>query len=135
MYRKIEVKELYTSNWTNPDLVPAMAKLWLIGPEINYYKTNTTTSYGITDGMDAVTDALKKELSYYDTPERVVFNGPATIVFWPDGTKTVVKCQNDEPFDPEKGVAMAIIKKYFGGGKYNNMINKLIKNATYETKK
>lgn len=126
---------MYTSNWMNPDRIPAIAWSWLIEPEINYYKTTTTTSYGITDGMDAVTDALKKELAYYDTPERVVFNGPATIVFWPDGTKTVVKCQNDEPFDPEKGVAMAILKKYFGGGKYNNVINKLIKNATYETKK
>lgn len=25
--------------------------------------------------------------------ERVIFNAPATIVFWNDGTKTVVKCQ------------------------------------------
>lgn len=25
--------------------------------------------------------------------ERVIFNTPATIVFWNDGTKTVVKCQ------------------------------------------
>ena len=80
-----------------------------------------------------VEEATVVNLGY--NPERVVFNGPATIVFWPDGTKTVVKCQDDELFDPEKGVAMAILKKYFGGGKYNNVINKLIKNATYETKK
>ena len=43
----------------------------------------------------------------------VIFNGPATIVFWSDGTKTVVKASN-EPFDPEKGLAMAIAKKFFG---------------------
>lgn len=24
--------------------------------------------------------------------ERVIYNAPATIVFWTDGTKTVVKC-------------------------------------------
>ena len=45
----------------------------------------------------------------------VIFNDPATIVFWNDGSKTVVKCQNGETFDPEKGLAMAIAKKIYGG--------------------
>lgn len=44
----------------------------------------------------------------------VIFNDPATIVFWKDGTKTVVKCQNGEGYDPEKGLAMAISKKTLG---------------------
>lgn len=44
----------------------------------------------------------------------VIFNDPATIVFWEDGTKTVVKTQNGEEFDPEKGLAMAISKKALG---------------------
>lgn len=47
----------------------------------------------------------------------VIFNDPATIVFWLDGTKTVVKKADDEPWDPEKGLAMAIIKKHFGTNK------------------
>lgn len=47
------------------------------------------------------------------TPERVVRNGPATIVFWKDGTKTVVKC-HDEDYDPEKGLAMALCRKLWG---------------------
>ena len=67
-------------------------------------------------------------------PTRVVFNGPATIAFWPDGTKTVVKCQDGEPFDPEKGVALAMLKKYFGGAKYNDILRNLIKNATWDKK-
>ena len=45
--------------------------------------------------------------------ENVIFNDPATIVFWQDGTKTVVKC-HDGVFDPEKGLAMAISKKALG---------------------
>lgn len=58
-------------------------------------------------------------------PEKVIFNKPATIVFWKDGTKTVVKAQNDEPFDPEKGLAMAIAKKALGNeGNYFNRIKK-----------
>ncbi len=44
----------------------------------------------------------------------VIFNDPATIVFWVDGSKTVVKCQKGETFDPEKGLAMAISKKVLG---------------------
>lgn len=45
--------------------------------------------------------------------QNVIFNAPATIVFWTDGSKTVVKCENEE-YDPEKGLAMAIVKKWFG---------------------
>lgn len=44
----------------------------------------------------------------------VIFNDPATIVLWTDGTKTVVKCQPGETFDPEKGLAIAISKRMLG---------------------
>lgn len=46
--------------------------------------------------------------------KRVMFNDPATIVFWEDGSKTVVKCSPRDIYDAEKGLAMAITKKYFG---------------------
>lgn len=45
---------------------------------------------------------------------KVIFNNPATIVLWSDGTKTVVKCGPDDIFDKEKGLAMAIVKKMAG---------------------
>lgn len=55
----------------------------------------------------------------------VIFNPPATIVKWGDGTKTVVKCQGGEDFDPEKALAMAIAKKVMGNtGSYFNHIKK-----------
>ena len=44
----------------------------------------------------------------------VIFHDPATIVYWEDGDKTVVKCGADDVFDPEKGLAMAIAKKVLG---------------------
>lgn len=54
----------------------------------------------------------------------VIFNDPATIVFWSDGSKTVVKCEH-EAFDPEKGLAMAIAKRAFGNqGSYYNIFKK-----------
>lgn len=47
---------------------------------------------------------------------RVIFNAPAVIVMWADGSKTVVKAQKGEKFDPEKGLSMAISKKALGNG-------------------
>lgn len=46
--------------------------------------------------------------------KKVIFNNPATIVLWNDGTKTVVKCCSCELFDPEKCLAMAFAKKILG---------------------
>lgn len=57
--------------------------------------------------------------------ERVIFNPPATIVFWQDGTKTVVKCQGDDEYSPEHGLAMCICKKFFGNkGNFNDVFKK-----------
>ena len=59
--------------------------------------------------------------------KKVIFNDPATIVFWEDGTKTVVKCQKNDTFDKMTGLAMAISKKYFGNeGRYYNHFKKFI---------
>lgn len=48
----------------------------------------------------------------------VIFAPPATIIYWSDGSKTVVKCSEKDVFDPEKGLAMAIAKRC-GGNKGN----------------
>ena len=45
---------------------------------------------------------------------RVVFNDPATIIFWEDNTKTVVKCMKSQPFEKYAGFAAACMKKMFG---------------------
>lgn len=59
--------------------------------------------------------------------KKVIFNKPATIVYWTDGTKTVVKCGEKEVFDPEKGLAMAFAKKALGNkGSYYNVFKKNI---------
>lgn len=57
--------------------------------------------------------------------KKVIYNDPATIVFWSDGTKTVVKAQSGDTFDPEKGLAMAISKRVYGNsGNYYNALKK-----------
>ena len=63
------------------------------------------------------------------TIKKVIFNKPATIVLWSDGTKTVVKCAVKK-FDKEKGLAMAITKKFLGNkGNYYNEVRKWLEEA------
>lgn len=69
--------------------------------------------------------------NYIPEIKNVIFNDPATIVFWNDGTKTVVKCQPGDSFDPEKGLAMAITKKAYGNkGSYCNKLQKWVPRKT-----
>ena len=46
--------------------------------------------------------------------KKVIFNNPATIVYWSNGERTIVKCSEDNEFDQEKGLAMAICKRALG---------------------
>lgn len=62
-------------------------------------------------------------------PEKIIFNDPATIILWDDGTKTIVKKNSkDKKFDPEKGIALCYMKKALGNkGNYNNVFKEWIK--------
>lgn len=53
---------------------------------------------------------------YCDIPQEdeVIFNGPATILNHSDGTKTVVKCNQDDNFDPRFGYLLAKYLKATG---------------------
>lgn len=55
--------------------------------------------------------------------EKVIFNNPATIILWDDGTKTVVRCQPCDEYDQEKGFVMCYLKKLLGN---DNTFNKEI---------
>ena len=67
---------------------------------------------------------VEKTYNLGTSVKKVIFNNPATIVFWSDGSKTVVKSYLDD-YDPEKGLAMAIAKKALGNeGNYYNVFKK-----------
>lgn len=56
--------------------------------------------------------------------ERLIFNDPATIIYWSDGTKTVVKCQPGDTFSAETGLMAAMLKRFMGNdNSYNKVIN------------
>lgn len=57
----------------------------------------------------------------------VIFNKPATIILWNDGTKTVVKCQDGDEYSEELGLAMCIAKKALGNkGNFNDVFKKWV---------
>lgn len=104
---------------------------------------DVTTGYAYIDSDMSMLANMQKQVDYYKKKalngiygkitssnwgiNRVIFNDPATIVIWNDGSKTVVKASN-EPFDPEKGLAMAIAKKALGNkGNYYEVFKKYIK--------
>ena len=97
---------------------------WPVWPEkkdVDYTKFYNDTTTGRRNGA---TEAKPTTLVVPEI-KRVIFNGPATIVFWSDSTKTVVKCMEGELFDEEKGIAMAFMKKLYGDG-YMRKIRKHI---------
>lgn len=59
--------------------------------------------------------------------DRAIFSPPATIVYWSDGTKTVVKCDPDDTYSKEAGVAFCFMKKALGNkGNYNQVLKRLV---------
>lgn len=115
--------------------------MFIMGDATNWLKDLATTAINMGNDLKidchSTSDSLLIPSIYtvYKTPrqlalveiKKVIFNNPATIVFWADGTKTVVKAQGDDKFDPEKGLAMAISKKYFGNhGFYCDVFKKFL---------
>lgn len=86
---------------------------------------------GVTFKYSSPDDSLIKtayDLSYKRkfTPVQIIFNDPATIVFWEDGTKTVVKCAPGTPFNKYAGFCAALAKHVYVS---NSAINRLVEHA------
>lgn len=78
---------------------------------------------GITITYSDIINAIYGRRNSFPDIEKVIFNGPATIVMWSDKTKTVVKCQPGDDYSPQTGLLMCVFKKAFGA---NNSIDKMI---------
>lgn len=87
------------------------------------------------NGWNAAMQHYRKQLP---TPHRmpmpinVIFHFPATIVYWDDGDKTIVKCQPGDTFSAEAGLTAAMLKKYMGNDNtFNKVINEWLARANY----
>lgn len=88
--------------------------------------------YKLTDKYTVTEDPYCKLVIEFK-PKKIIFNKPATIVYWEDGTKTTVKCHTEDKFDSEKGLAMAILKKISGNtGAFNEVLKDWLNDAIYQ---
>ena len=77
---------------------------------------------------------------YYNTfhaykryiPKRIIYNDPATVVFWKDGTKTVVKRAPNEVSNHYTAFCAALAKKIF---ETNSHVNRIVKSGECVEKK
>ena len=87
-------------------------------------KKMSNSMYGIGHSVSAT--VLRNDFArFLNEVKDIKFSGPATIVFWKDGTKTVVKCQEGEHYDPKDGIEYALFKKIAGGT--SNQASKMAK--------
>lgn len=90
-------------------------------------KLRSIDTFDIIKEMQKMKESIKKPVT--NPIEKVIFNPPATIVFWKDGSKTVVKAQGDV-FNPETGLAMAISRHYLcdvcGLERYDGVFNRYL---------
>lgn len=73
---------------------------------------------------EEIWDTLKE---HYIVPKRILRHGIATIVFWQDGTKTVVKRHADEPDNEYDAFTAALAIKVFGS---NSQIKSVLRHKT-----
>jgi len=106
-----EKKEPYRITITARDFVPFARTI--------YTTTGETT-------MKPPERILKTEKYEPYKPNRIIYSNETTVVFWQDGTKTVVTASEGDYFDKEIGFAMALAKKIFGSrSKYQRYIKDL----------
>lgn len=79
-------------------------------PEFKIAIGNNTTS-GVKTTKFGGAIKVNSKLIYIT---RVLYNDPATVVFWSDGTKTITKCSANDTYNPETGLAIAVLKKSLG---------------------
>ena len=60
---------------------------------------------------------------YIPAITKIVSNNPDSVVYFNDDTKSVVRCENPNDFDPEKGIYLAILKKAIGSKNLRHLFN------------
>lgn len=64
-------------------------------------------------------------------PKQILQNGPVTIVFWKDGTKTIVRKSENSADDPYSAFCAALAKKIYGN---NSRVKKILDKKTVKAK-
>lgn len=97
----------------------------------NYTNLNSITSYPngiisynryIYDLTEQDNKSVNKEKGQMNKKiKKIILNNPATVIFWNDNSKTVVKCMDGEKYNPLNGIAIAFMKGMLDKKTYNKL--------------
>ena len=111
---------------------------------IEFIKTYSILFYASQQGL------TKKPINYFEycadirtrkrlSVKKVILNEPATIVFWGDGSKTVVKCAKGDKFNRYNGFCAALAKRIYGTSRARKIVeegeNQLVKDICKKGRK
>lgn len=83
--------------------------------DVDVNLTNLPERFSYDDIAEALNRAFNPNIFGKSlTTKKIIYNGPATIILWTDGTKTVIKCKEGDPYSPEAGFALAVLKRLTG---------------------
>lgn len=107
--------------------------LWMnLSVDVNL--SNLPGSFSYDDVVEALNRAFNPNIFGKSlTTKKIIYNGPATIILWDDGTKTVVKCKEGDPYSPEAGFALAVLKRLTGND-FHKYLRKVTKGAVKDEK-
>lgn len=90
-------------------------------PNIDFKETPTTSF----DWTNASLEKILADISKQDyTPKKIIKSADRTIVFWKDGTKTIVKRSDDAVDDAYSAFCAALAQKIYGS---NSQVKKILR--------
>lgn len=94
-------------------------------------KENSDTQNTINSLRDGIRQFIEEK---NDSPKQVIFNSPATIVYWNDGTKSVAKLMGGDTYDPEIGLMVCYLD-HFAPDNWKRMIKRACSKEFKQAKK
>ena len=82
-----------------------------------------------------INDTAKRESLTRRYPVKTIFNPPATIVMFNDGSKIISKCDKEDAFSKETGFLMCMLKSIYGNAATHKMLERFIYSVEKPTKK
>lgn len=115
----------------HPDMFGYMPPLFTkVESEIKPCKSTATIDLDDVIPMDLYTHKLIQKIKGNRLPERYIINTNATIIFWKDGDKTIVKRTKDDDFNARLGFLTAYFQKHSGMSR--TQANKYLSNLKVE---
>ena len=102
--------------------------LYPVGSRTPVQEFTISNSTLVTSPFMLQADEIRRILGMDIKIKEVIYHEPATIVYWSDNTKTVVKCQEGDTYNKELGLALCCAKKLLGNkSNFNNAFKKWVK--------